>query len=105
MPRTTEAGGKLAKIPQLVMVHQFFTPDDDQFSIEQREWRWDQKQRLLGRPRGEPVALLPASNVLTMWAYLPPLNLGLALPRLIAALPIFVDLVACPQMPFGRWAL
>ena len=67
--------------------------------------RWDQKQRLLGRPRGELVALLPASNVLTMWAYLAPLNLGLALPRLIAALPICVDLVACPQMPFGRWAL
>ena len=105
MPRTTEAGGKLAKFPQLVMVHQFLTPDDDPFSIEQREMRWDQKQRLLGRPRGELVALLPACNVLTMWAYLAPLNLGLALPRLIAALPICVDLVACPQMPFGRWAL
>ena len=34
-----------------------------------------------------------------------PAYLGLTLPRLIAALPIFVDLVACPQMPFGRWAL
>ena len=88
------------------MVRQYLsllTTTKFQSSVNNGEW--DQKQRLLGRPRGELVALLPACNVLTMWAYLAPLNLGLALPRLIAALPICVDLVACPQMPFGRWAL